>query len=115
MRDPTRPADDISGEIPARALKFCEPFLAANRAGYLLYPPVDFVLNWTGHEILADIGDVPETILVDKVFLPDFAEQWTALAPPEALEVMPPFLEAFPERGIVRARTPNAPCASRIR
>lgn len=105
MRDPTRPADDINGEIPARALKFCEPFLAANRAGYLLYPPVDFVLNWTGQEILADVGDMPETILVDKVFLPDFAEQWTALAPPEALEVMPPFLEAFPERGIVQIWT----------
>jgi hypothetical protein len=105
MRDPVRPNDDIDGEIPARALKFCEPFLAANRAGYLLYPPVDFALNWTGHEILADIGDVPETILLQKAFLPDFADQWSALAPPDALEVMPPFLEAFPERGVVQVWT----------
>src|SRR5882757_2322582 len=105
MRDPVRPNDDINGEIPARALKFCEPFLAANRAGYLLYPPVDFALNWTGHEILVDIGDVPETILLDKAFLPDFADQWSAVAPPEALEVMPPFLEAFPERGVVQVWT----------
>lgn len=105
IRDPVRPTDDIDGEIPARALKFCEPFLAANRAGYLLCPPVDFVLNWTGSEILANIGDVPETILLDRVFLPDFSDQWSAMAPPQAVEVMPPFLEAFPERGVVQVWT----------
>lgn len=105
IRDPMRPNEDIDGEIPARALKFCEPFLAANRAGYLLYPPVDFVLNWSGSEILANIGDVPETILLDRVFLPDFAEYWSSIAPPYAIEVMPPFLEAFPERGVVQVWT----------
>jgi hypothetical protein len=105
MLDPSRPADEIDGEIPARALKFCEPFLAANRAGYLLYPPVDFVVTWSGNEVLVDIGDVAETILLDRVFLPDFAEQWSAVAPPEAIEVMPPFLEAFPERGVIQVWT----------
>jgi hypothetical protein len=105
MPDPSRPAEEIDGEIPARALKFCEPFLAANRSGYLLYPPVDFVVTWTGQEILVDIGDVPETILLDRVFLPDFAEQWSAIAPPAAIEVMPPFLEAFPERGVIQVWT----------
>jgi hypothetical protein len=103
--DPLYPSNDIDGEIPARALKFCEPFLAANRAGYLLCPPVDFVLSWTGAEILAEIGDVGETVLLERAFLPDFAEEWSAIAQPEALEVMPPFLEAFPERGVVQVWT----------
>lgn len=105
LQDPMPPSDDINGEIPARALKFCEPFLAANRSGYLLCPPVDFVLTWTGQEVFVDIQDIPDTVLLDKVFLPDFADQWSAIAPPDAVQVMPPFLEAFPERGVVQIWT----------
>jgi hypothetical protein len=101
--DPTKPKDDIRGEIPARALKFCEPFLAANRAGWLLYPPVDFTLQWNGAEIFVNFPDViEETILLDRLFIPDFHEYWKKNAPAEAVEVMPPFMEAFPERGIVQ-------------
>lgn len=100
--DPTRPKSDIRGEIPARAVKFCEPFLAANRAGWLLYPPVEFSLEWTGAEVLLNFLDIEETILLDRVFIPDFHEYWLRNVEPINAEVMPPFLEAFPERGVVQ-------------
>jgi Family of unknown function (DUF6065) len=100
--DPARPKSDIRGEIPARAVKFCEPFLAANSAGWLLYPPVEFCLEWTGAEVLLNFSDVEETILLDRVFIPDFNEYWLRNVEPINAEVMPPFLEAFPERGVVQ-------------
>lgn len=103
--DPALPPDQLNGEIPLRAYQHCEPFLAANRSGWLLYPPVDFELVWTGHEALAKFDGIDSWIKVDKLFLPGYADYWREAAPGAALEMMPPFLEAFPERGVVQAWT----------
>jgi hypothetical protein len=105
MPDPLLPTADLQGEIPARALKFCEPFLVANAAGVLLCPPINMTLTWTGSEVLADLDGIDETILVDRLYLPDYAEYWKKIAPAEAQNVLPPFLEAFPERGAVQIWT----------
>lgn len=100
---PPGPASrDLKGDVPARALKYCEPFLVANAAGVLVNSPIDMTLTWTGHEVLAELEGVEETLLVERLFLPDFADHWEAQAPPDARPVMPPFLEAFPERGVVQ-------------
>lgn len=99
---PILPSADLRGEIPARALKFCEPFLAANSAGVLVRPPIDFTLTWDGHHILAELEGVEDTLLVDRLFLPDYVDYWTDKAPADAGNIVPPFLEAFPERGTVQ-------------
>jgi hypothetical protein len=100
--DPALPPDELSGEAPIRAYRFCEPFLAANRAGWLLYPPTDFELTWTGREFLVKFDTIESWIKVDKLFLPDFADYWHDKAPAAAADMMPPFLEAFPERGVIQ-------------
>lgn len=102
---PSLPSADLRGEIPARALKFCEPFLAANRAGALIRPPIDFTLTWDGSQILADLEGIEETILVERLFLPDYVDYWTEKVPNDAVNIIPPFLEAFPERGAVQVWT----------
>lgn len=102
---PSLPGVDLSGEIPARALKFCEPFLVANAMGTLVYPPIDMTLTWTGDEILGVLGDIEETILIDRVFLPDYAEHWKRIVPASAEKILPPFIEAFPERGVLQIWT----------
>jgi len=101
--DPSLPPDELSGEVPIRAYRFCEPFLAANRAGWLLYPPTNFELLWTGREFLVKFDIIESWIKVDKLFLPEFADYWRDKAPGAALEMIPPFLEAFPERGVIQA------------
>lgn len=103
--DPQLPAVDLSGEIPSRALKFCEPFLVANAMGVLICPPVDLTLTWTGNEILGNLGDIEETVLIDRVFLPDYAEYWKSIALPPVQKILPPFIEAFPERGVLQIWT----------
>lgn len=103
--DPVNANDALDGEIPLRAYQHCEPFLAANRVGYLLNPPVDFTLIWNGTEIFVQIEDIDETLKLDKCFLPGFADFWEENAPLDLLELMPPFLEAFPERGLIQAWT----------
>ncbi|MEH6631752.1 MAG: DUF6065 family protein [Halopseudomonas aestusnigri] len=102
--DPVCPSPDLRGEIPARG-KFCEPFTAANTSGALICPPIDFSLTWTGTEILADLEGVEDTVIVDKLYLPDYADYWQTIAPDWALEVIPPFLEAVPERGLLQVFT----------
>jgi hypothetical protein len=103
--DPKAALDNLSGEIPLRAYQHCEPFLAANRIGYLLYPPIDFSLVWNGAEIYVQIDGVDELLILDKLFLPDFADDWIENAPADLVETMPVFLEAFPERGMIQAWT----------
>ncbi|WP_419905189.1 DUF6065 family protein [Kiloniella sp.] len=102
LPDPILPRPDLRGEIPARALKFCEPFTRANSSGALICPPMDFTLTWTGTEILADLKGIEETILVERLYLPEFADYWKENAPAKALEAIPPFLEAIPERGVIQ-------------
>jgi hypothetical protein len=101
--DPIIPPDELSGEVPIRAYRHCEPFLAANRVGWLLYPPMSFELLWTGREFLAKFDTIETWIKVDKLFLPEFADYWSVKAPAAALEMIPPFLDAFPERGVIQA------------
>ncbi|MGB9366519.1 MAG: DUF6065 family protein [Xanthobacteraceae bacterium] len=100
--DPILPPDELSGEVPIRAYRFCEPFLAANRVGWLLYPPTNFELIWTGREFLVKFDTIDSWIKVDKLFLPEFADYWSDTAPAAAADMIPPFLEAFPERGVIQ-------------
>ncbi len=100
--DPLLPPDALMGEVPIRAYQFCEPFLAANRTGWLLNPPLSFELLWTGREFLAKFDSIEDWIKVDRLFLPDFAEYWARNMPAGTEDMAPPFLEAFPERGVIQ-------------
>ena len=100
--DPAVPPEKLLGDIPIRAFPFCEPFLAANRVGWLLFPPLSFELVWTGRDFLAHFDSIEEWIKVDRLLLPDFADVWDSIAPPAARDMPPPFLESFPERGVLQ-------------
>lgn len=98
-------AKDLQGAIPVRALRHCEPFLVANAAGFLVNAPIDVDLTWTGTEILAYFENTDETVLVDRLFLPGSAERWASEMPEGVANVLPPFIEAFPEHGIAQVWT----------
>lgn len=103
--DPQIATKQLDGEIPVRAFQFCEPFLAANRAGFLLSPPMNFDAVWSGTDLLVQPEGLEEWLKVDTLFLPNFSDSWTSHAPAEAISAMPPFLEVFPERGVVQVWT----------
>lgn len=103
--DVTPATNDLQGTIPVRALRHCEPFLVANSAGFLVNSPVDVDLTWTGSEILAYFEDTGETLLVDRMFLPGSAERWVSEMPESVANILPPFIEAFPEYGIAQVWT----------
>jgi hypothetical protein len=48
---PIRASATILGTIPLRAAKFCEPYTAASGFGWYIFPPFDFDLLWTGHDV----------------------------------------------------------------
>ncbi|MFM2666682.1 DUF6065 family protein [Vibrio mediterranei] len=99
---PTKAGPSIAGNIPTRAHQFCEPFLAANSMGYLVYPPIDFNLFWDGAQAFVQFLDRDDWILIDKVFLPDSIDIWKEMVDEELLDTLPPFLEAFSERGVLQ-------------
>lgn len=103
--DPRLPSEALDGAISARAFQYCEPFLAANRVGWIISPPTSFSLLWRGDDFIVKFPDMEEWIIVDRLFLPGFAEQWKELAPSRAHNGMPAFLEAFPEMGVLQIWT----------
>ncbi|WP_156459749.1 MULTISPECIES: DUF6065 family protein [unclassified Mesorhizobium] len=103
--DPQPGEDRLSGEIPLRAYQHCEPFLAANRVGWLLYPPVDFSIQWNGVDVFVQFDTIEEVVKLDRVFLPGFADFWIDNTDQDLVDAMPPFLELFPERGVLQVWT----------
>jgi hypothetical protein len=102
---PIRPDDEGGGLTPVRAVRRCEPLIAATQIGHLVYPPIDFVLQWDGADTIVQIEGIPEWIKLEKLYLPGYADFWKSIAPPDALSCLPTFLEAFPERGVVQVWT----------
>ena len=97
------PADpSAGGDTPIRAFRLCEPMIVASAAGQLVFPPINFSLQWDGVNVFVKLPIADEWILLNKIFLPDYVDFWHSFAPVEARESMPAFLEAFPERGIVQ-------------
>lgn len=91
--------------VSTRARRFCAPLNLASSIGWTLYPPIDFDLMWDGSQIYFMFGDYDGWIKVERALLPDYSDMFTNIAPPDAQECMTPFLEAFPEPGVVQIWT----------
>lgn len=99
---PKRSDASINGSISTRAFQYCEPFSAANRIGYLVYPPIDFNLIWDGSQALVQLENMEEWIIIDKIYLPNSIDYWSETVPQNLIDTLPVFLEAFPERGVIQ-------------
>jgi hypothetical protein len=46
---PEPASNSVRGSLPSRAVRLCQPILAASAFGWYVFPPVDFALRWDGH------------------------------------------------------------------
>lgn len=103
--DPVKADGTNLGMMPARAMKYCEPLIAASRQGWYVYPPRQFYLMWTGSEVLYKLGHDGEWTLLDRLYLTDFVEDYQKVCPEDLKDYYPPFLDVFPEGDIVQVGT----------
>ena len=94
-----------AGSLPTRAFRYCEPSTSASGYGYYIFPPINFSLQWDGHDIMWTFEGAADWMPLKSVQFPAFATLFDTVAPPEIQEFSPPFLVALQEPGLVQLWT----------
>jgi hypothetical protein len=99
-RDPEPAPRDAGGNLPSRAVRYCDAVTVASAYGWWLYPPVDCFVRWDGIDIWWSTDGSEWGTISDTVAWPIEDEDFYAGAPTEVAAVPPPpFLTALPEPG----------------
>ena len=85
--------------MPTRAFRYCEPSTSASGFGYYIFPPINFSLQWDGHDIIWTFDGATEWMPLNSAQFPGFREHFDSVAPPEIQRVR----ATFPRR---RCRSP---------
>jgi hypothetical protein len=104
-RLPQRADRSAAGSLPTRAFRYCEPSASASGYGYYIFPPINFSLQWDGHDIIWTFEGTSEWLPLRSAQFPGFRELFDAVAPKEIQEYSPPFLSALQEPGLVQIWT----------
>jgi Family of unknown function (DUF6065) len=83
---PSLPDPAPFGAMPLRAMRYCEPFLAAARFGWFIYPPFDFSILWDGKNCYwrrEGLNESMEFTRFDSVILPEVSEYFRENCPSE--------------------------------
>jgi hypothetical protein len=105
---PPRRADRaVGGNIPVRALRYCEALTSASAFGWYVFIPITFKVVWDGRDILWTYDGVDEWLPLTRetTQFPDFREQFDACAPSEIRGFSPPFLTASFQPGGIQVWT----------
>lgn len=98
-------SSDAKDRVPLRGRKFCGPLNAASSVGWYIFPPIDFYLNWDGHNFFALFDGLEDWTMIDRVYLPGYIDRFEAEAPEFAHPCAPSFLDVFPEPGVIQIWT----------
>ncbi|MDR7033999.1 DUF6065 family protein [Mesorhizobium sp. BE184] len=96
---------DAKDHAPLRGRKFCAPLNVASSIGWYVYPPLNFHLNWDGRNFFIMFDDSEDWMLVDQITFPNYAEKFEAIAEARGIHGVPPFLDVFPELGVIQVWT----------
>jgi hypothetical protein len=96
---------DAKDHAPLRGRKFCAPLNAASALGWYLYPPLNFHLNWDGRSFYCMLEGFEDWIRIDQLLFPDYAETFEQKAAQYGVTGVPPFLDVFPELGVIQIWT----------
>lgn len=95
-------SSDAKDHVPLRGRKFCGPLNVASSVGWYMFPPMEFHLNWDGRNIFAMLEGMEDWMLIDQITFPNFSEEFEAIAGRHGIEGVPPFLDVFPELGVIQ-------------
>ncbi len=104
-RLPQRADRSGAGSLPTRAFRYCEPSTSASGFGYYIFPPINFSLQWDGHDIIWKFDGAPDWMPLTSAQFPGFRDVFDSVAPAEIKEYSPPFLVSLQESGLVQLWT----------
>ena len=97
------PADrSLQGQAPLRALRHCLPFVEASSFGWWMKSPVTFHMRWDGHRIFWRMDEAQPWSELTHAQIPGSTTHFDAHTSEEMHGLIPPFLSALPERGVVQ-------------
>jgi hypothetical protein len=101
-RAPIRADSSVLGTVPARGFQYCEALRSASSFGWYVFPPIDFVLQWDGSQVIWTYRGAKAWFPLASAQFPGYSKVFDRAAPPRMRGFAPPFLTALPEPGVVQ-------------
>lgn len=102
---PLKADGTAEGTLPLRAVRFCDPVVAASGYGWQFFPPTDFDLVFEGRSFLCSYDAGRSWSPLADSQIPHLEDRHRACAPERVADLLPPFLSALPETGVVQVWT----------
>lgn len=99
---PRRADRSADGMLPVRGYRYCEALATASAFGWYIYPPLNFCLMWDGVEVAWTYENAASWYPLRGAQFPGFQEHFDRVAPEVARELVPSFLTAAREPGVVQ-------------
>lgn len=100
---PMRADKSALGLMPTMAFRHCEPVRMASSFGWYAFPAEEVSLRWNGSDVLVKEDGRWQPLVRSE--LPGFAEYWNKHAPPDLVDLAPPFLSRLQLPGLVQVWT----------
>jgi hypothetical protein len=104
-RAPIRADSSVLGTLPSRGFQYCEALRAASSFGWYVFPPIDFMLQWDGAQIIWTYRGAKAWYPLTSAQFPGYPARFDRAAPKRLRGFAPPFLTAVPEPGIIQLWT----------
>lgn len=100
---PMRADKSALGMMSTMAFRHCEPMRLAASFGWYAFPAEDICLRWNGSDVFFNEEGGWKPLIRSE--LPGLADYWNQHAPPDLVDLAPPFLTRLPMPGLVQIWT----------
>ncbi|MES2937581.1 MAG: DUF6065 family protein [Pseudomonadota bacterium] len=100
---PMRADKSALGLMPTMAFRHCEPMRLASSFGWYAFPAEEVTLRWNGSDVF--VKEDGQWVPLVRSELPGFSEYWNQHAPPDLVDLAPPFLTRLQMPGLVQVWT----------
>lgn len=100
---PMRADKSALGLMPTLAFRHCEPMRLASSFGWYAFPAEEITLRWNGSDTFVKQDGNWQPLV--RAELPGFNEYWNEHAPPDLVDLAPPFLTRLQMPGLVQIWT----------
>lgn len=100
---PMRADKSALGLMPTMAFRHCEPMRLASSFGWYAFPAEEVTLRWNGSDVFVKEDGQWQPLVRSE--LPGFSDYWNRHAPPDLVDLAPPFLTRLQLPGLVQVWT----------